>query len=460
MRASTNKIFPRSIGSESRSRYPVIVGFIERAIASGNLQTGERLPTQRVLAKHLGTAVGTITRAYSEAERLGLIIGEVGRGTYVSKVEDPDVSAKPTGLYDASIDMTVSRPPNAGAARYFANALRLLSKRRDLSDLLGIEPTQGWLRHRFAAAKWISGRGVSIDASQVVACNGVQHALSVIFAAFSSPGDVVATEELNYPGIKLLADTFHLRLLGLPMDDEGLRADALEKACRRHVVKFVLCSPTAHNPTAVTMSMDRRNRLAQAAVKHDLIIVENDISGMMSLEPLPALASLVPGRTCYVTGLTKVVAAGFRLGFVAASTPLLDRLTTAVHTTTWMPPPLMLEILTLWVEDGSIDKIVDWHRREVSARVELARRVLGDAGYRYDHATYHLWLQLPKLWEEHQFVDHAQDRGVSVLPGKMFAVNRHTPVHRAVRISLGALNNRERVEKGLRVLAALLTEKR
>jgi DNA-binding transcriptional MocR family regulator len=89
------------------------------------------------------------------------------------------------------------------------------------------------------------------------------------------------------------------------------------------------------------MSQERRACLAAAAKKYDFIIIENDILGMMPAQQITTLYSFAPERTCYITGLTKVVAAGFRLAFIVSSSALLDRLTTAVHGTTWMPPPLM-----------------------------------------------------------------------------------------------------------------------
>jgi DNA-binding transcriptional MocR family regulator len=158
--------FPRSAGTVGRIRYPAIVALIEQAIATGRLADGDALPTQRTLAKHLRIAVGTVTRAYSEAERLGLLVGEVGRGTYVSSHRH---TASTPGMTQRSptIDLTLGRPPNDAAAAPFANALRKLSKRRDVGDLLGDEPAKGWLRHRLAAAKWISGR-VVLDYGYIV----------------------------------------------------------------------------------------------------------------------------------------------------------------------------------------------------------------------------------------------------------------------------------------------------
>jgi DNA-binding transcriptional MocR family regulator len=373
-----------------------------------------------------------------------LIIGEVGRGTYVAAQSD-DLAIAPRSV----IDMTINRPPNDGAARHFANALRSLSKRRDLRDLLGIEPANGWLRHRSAAAKWIQRRGLDVGPAEVLASNGVQHALSVVLTAFTQPGDVIAAEELNYPGVRMLADLNRLRLAGIPMDTEGLQPDKLEALCRRQRIRLLICSPTAHNPTTVSLSLKRRSEIAALARKHDFLIIENDILGMMPLEPLPALSDLARERSCYITGLTKVAGAGFRLAFIAAAPALLDRLTRVVHGTTWMPPPLLFEIFTLWLEERTLDDIVAWHRREIAARIALAAKILPRGSYSSNESAYHLWLEVPTRVNAEQFEATLRARGVLVVPGVTFAVNGQPVADNRVRVSLGVLNDRARVERGL-----------
>ena len=445
--------FPRS-AIDGRIRYPAILESIRQAIINGRLAPGDALPTHRALARHLETAIGTVSRAYAEAERLGLVVGEVGRGTYVSmhRHSAPDARVPQLGSF---IDLTLARPPNDVATIPFANALRKLSKRRDIGDLLGNEPPSGWLRHRLAAAKWLSSRGVLASAENVVACNGVQHALSVVLAAIGNARDVVATEELNYPGIQLLAKLYDLNLVGIPMDHEGLRADALDRICHRQAVRFLLCSPTMHNPTTVTMSMARRRQIVEVARKRGLIILENDILGMMPVDRLPPLAGIAPERSCYLTGLSKVVATGLRLGFIVAPEAMLHRVTTALHGTTWMPPPLMLEIFTLLVEDGSIASIIDEHRIEAKARGDLVHQILTHS-QGASVANYFAWMPLPARWSEDVFVDTTRLKRVLVTPGRSFAISGHGPISAAIRIGLGSVNSRQQVESGLRQIALVL----
>ncbi len=402
-------------------------------------------------------AIGTVTRAYSEIEHRGLSVGKVGSGTYVSSFTD-ERSLGPQAPHDpAIVDMTISRPPAQGAAIHLANALRLLSKRRDVIALLDTEPPNGWPRHRIAAATWISRRIDGVQPGQIVMCNGVQHALSTIFAAFTKAGDVVATEYLNYPGIKLLADLHRIRLVGVPMDESGLRADKLEQLCRHTTVKFVLCSPTAHNPTTITMPAERRAQLAALARKQHFLLIENDILGMMPRAQPPSLRELAPHETIYVTGLSKVAATGLRLGFIVASASLLHPLMSGVRSTTWMPPPLMLELFSTWMESKALDEIVAWHRQEIAERRNLAQNLLGIDRMRSDPSCYHVWLTLPPGWTSDAFVDAAHARGVLLSPSDTFTMDGDAAPE-AARISLGAPNSRERLADGLSVLAGLLRQ--
>jgi DNA-binding transcriptional MocR family regulator len=288
-------------------------------------------------------------------------------------------------------------------------------------------------------------------------CNGVQHALSTIFAAFAKAGDVVATEELNYPGIKLLADLHRVHLVGLPIDAEGIRTDIVDSLCRRTNVRFVLCSPTAHNPTTITMSDERRVQLASLARTHGFLVIENDILGMMPVERKPALRDLAPRETIYVTGLSKVAAAGLRLGLIVAPSSLVQPLMSGVRSTTWMPQPLTLEIFSIWVEDGSLDRIVRWHRQEIATRREVAIRLLGSERLRSDPSCYHVWLTLPASWTSDDFVNEAHMRGVSLSPSDTFSIDSDLAPN-AARISLGSPNSRERLSHGLAILSGLLRE--
>jgi DNA-binding transcriptional MocR family regulator len=440
----------------SRVRYTDVVDAIAGAIESGRLTPNQRLPTQRDLAQREGIAVGTVSRAYAEAERLGLIVGEVGRGTFVSPVHS--TSAPAHEVLANSLDLTINRPPPQGALNAFRAALRSLAASADLGRLLGHQPVPGMEHHRAAAAHWISGTGLSPAAEQVVICNGVQHALAALFGALAKPGDVVLTEELNYPGIRLVGQLFGLRIHGLPMDGEGLLPDALKRASLALGARFIFCTPTVQNPTAAVMSRGRREAIAAVVESRNLTLIEDDIYGLMLRERMLPLAALIPDRSFYVTGTSKCIAEGVRLGYVVAPRDYVAQVITAVQATTWMPSAIIGEIVSRWLIDGTADAIVGWHRDEAAARQALARQYLDGYHYSTHPAAYHLWLDLPEPWRSGQFVSQARQRGVLIVPAETFVIGRNPAPH-AVRISLGGLDERRSVERGLRTLAALLAER-
>jgi DNA-binding transcriptional MocR family regulator len=441
--------------SRSRVRYTHIVDAIAEGIRAGRLNPSQRLPTQRELAQRERIAVGTVSRAYAEAERLGLIVGEVGRGTFVApNPENSHAAANSTHW----IDLTINRPPPQGALNPFRAALRSLAKSPDLARVLGHPPTGGVEEHRSAAAAWIAGTGMSVGSEQIVVCNGVQHALATLFGALARPGDLVLTEALNYPGIRLLAQMHDLRIRGVAIDAQGMVPAALDEACHASGAKFVFCTPTVHNPTSAVMGARRREEIAALVERHGLTLIEDDIYGLLPRERILPLAALVPARSFYVTGTSKCMAEGVRVGYVVAPPAETMRVATAVQATTWVTSPVMPEIFTQWLHDGTADKILDWHRNEAAVRQALARTHLGRYDYVGHPVGYHIWLNLPEPWRSEQFVAQARRSGILILPAEAFVIGRAVAPH-SVRISLGGLDDRCQIETGLRGVARLLSQR-
>jgi DNA-binding transcriptional MocR family regulator len=453
------KIDLASALSKGRFRYMAIVEAIAEGITKGRLQPGERLPAQRDLAQQLGIAPGTVTRAYAEAERRGLITGKVGSGTFVSRSSTGRASAVPAADHTRPIDLTLNRLHTSdGSLALLGTALERLRDPSILARLSDYQPSAGHPEHRAAGAQWLARKGPKASPDQVILCNGLQHGLAVIFAALSTPGDMVLTEELNYPGLKLLDGIFHLGVQGLPMDDRGLLPDALEKACRQGRGKFLICTPTVHNPTNVTMPPERRQEVAEIARKHDLLIIELDeINGLLPTQRLQPFGEFAPERSCFVTSTWKTTEAGIAIGYIAAPGDLVAKLTAAVHATTWMPSPLLPEIVSLWINDGTAEKISDWHHREIAVRQETTRHILGKSAGLLDPLSYNIWLNLPEPWRREYFVSETARRNVLVTPAEAFIVGRAIAPH-AVRINLGGAEDRALVEHGLRVIAEVIEE--
>jgi DNA-binding transcriptional MocR family regulator len=439
--------------SQSKSRYAAIVDALARDVASGKLADGARLPTHRELADTLGIAIGTVTRAYTEAERRGLVRGEVGRGTFVGPAPLQSISpalVSTTGVIDLALNVPVE-----GLVPDLAGALRTLAKRADLADLLRYQPHAGATRHRAAGAAWAKRYGVTATPDQVVVCAGAQHAMVAIFSALAKPGDRVLTESLTYAGMKALSSLLHLPLEGVAMDAEGIRVDALEAALASSGAKFLYCMPTIQNPTGGVLSDARRRAIAELARKHDVAIIEDDVHRFLVPDAPPPLAQYAPERTYHIAGTSKALAGGLRVAYVTAPRAAVGRLEQRIWATTWMAPPLMAEIATLWIEDGTADRLAAEQRREAIVRQKIARDILGDVPLVAHPNSLHIWLELPDPWRSESFARETLQRGVALAPADVFVVGR-APIPHAVRIGLGGARTHGELERALRIVVETL----
>ena len=431
-------------------RYLAIADCLAEAVDCGHLEPGVRLPTHRDLAEQLGLTVGTVTRAYAEAERRGLARGEVGRGTFVC---DPAERRRPEAG-DHLIDLSLNLPLYAEDPD-LAGALRRLQKRRDLSSLLSYQPFAGDQRHRQAGADWIARHGLDAAPDHVLVTGGAQHAITVALAALARAGDTVLTEELTYPGLKTAASLLGLRTAPVAMDDEGLRPDDLERAAKATGARVLYCMPTLHNPTTTTMTAARRRAVAEVARRRDLVVIEDDVHGLLAEDAPAPLATLAPERTIYIASTSKVLAGGLRVAYVAAPGDLMEALAFAVAASLWALPALSLEVAAGWIADGTADRVTERKRREAAARQALAHDILPAGRYRTAGRSYFLWLELPPPWRADRFVRAARDRGVVVSSAEAFTAGEGDP-RAAVRVSLSAPGDRAEVADGLRALADVL----
>ena len=451
----TMTIWAPELAHRPGPRSQAIADALLEDIETGRLPPGARLPTHRELADRLGVAIGTVTRAYALAQRRGLLSGEVGRGTFVSRAAAPRGVAATMTAGPAHIDLSKNVLVRDTRDTRIFEALSSIDRFEFDHFLDEYQTAAGAARHRAAGAGWLRGRaGFEVAPERLLVTSGAQHAMTVVLATLTEPGDTILTEQLSYPGIRALANLLHVNLRGLPTDEDGLLPEAFEQACRERAGKVLYCIPTVQNPTASVMPDARRREIARVARRYDVPVLEDDVYGFLPEDAPPPLAAYAPEHVYYVTSTSKSIAPGLRVGYVVAPAASVERLSAAVRTTTWEAAPLMAEVVTKLIEDGSVDEIVGWKRREARARQGLAREILGDF-YIGGPPSCHIWIQLPEPWRGSDFVAQARTRGVLVMPAEAFVVGRGSAPH-AVRVCLGSTPDRAPLEKGLNVLADLL----
>ncbi|MCZ6766985.1 MAG: PLP-dependent aminotransferase family protein [bacterium] len=438
----------------SKPQYQAIADALAHDIATGKLLLGNRLPTQRELADVLEVSVGTVTRAYAAAERRGLIRGETGRGTFVGRTAPQSFGVAGFPAAPDVIDLGVSWPLHAQDPD-LSRALRELRRRPDLPELLQYQPNAGMRRHREAGAVWMRQFGLEPDADDVLVCAGTQHAMTMVFSSVMDTGDVVLTEELTYPGVRVVADLLGLRVIGLAMDEDGILPESFETACRQPRAKLLYTVPTLQNPTTATLPESRRRTLADIARKYDVAIFEDAVHQLLADDPPVPIATFAPEQTYFIAAPSKAVVGGLRVGFLMPPKHRIEAMERAIWATTWMVSPLTAEIAAMWIEDGTFDETVERKREEARRRIELMRRVLSGTGVHSQGCSYHAWIDLPECWGSAQFVNEARHKGVAVTPSDTFSVGNGAAPN-GFRISLCAAPNMDVLERGLNKIAEVL----
>lgn len=437
--------------------YLAIADAMAEAIESGTLQVGDRLPPHRALAFDLGITVGTVTRAYAEAERRGLVAGEVGRGTYVRSADSgraPPLFSIRHGETTEMVDLSLNYPVEGGQAARFAATATEIARDPDINLLLRYQPAAGHPRHRAAASRLAARAGLDVPPERVVITCGAQHGMTVVLGSLCRPGDMVLAEELTYPGIIAVARLLNLRLRGIAIDREGLRPDAFEAACRKGDARVLYCVPTYQNPTSAVMGEPRRAEIAAIAAEYEVTVVEDDVYGFLHENRPRPLSAFLPETAFFVSSTSKSMMPALRLGFVVTPQHLTESIAETIRTTTWMANPLAAEVMARWVEDGTADALADEHRAESRHRLAMAQRILAGIPFQWAPGTFHIWMPLPAPWSADDFVGRAAARNVRLIPAKPFTVTGMVP--QALRICLGSPRSRDELERGLGVIAELL----
>ncbi|WGK61604.1 PLP-dependent aminotransferase family protein [Halopseudomonas sp. SMJS2] len=432
-----------------RARYKHLVDAFAADIRSGALSPGTRLPTHRQLAAREGVALVTASRVYAELEAMGLVSGETGRGTFVRETALPPGLGIDQPVTAAGMaDLNFNHPSLPGHAELLRGALRQLASAGDLEALLRYQPHAGRQHERAIVARHLACRGLSVEASEVLIVSGAQHGLAATVMALLQPGDVVAVDTLTYPGFKVLAEAHRLELAPIPASDQGPDLDALERLCRSRRVRAVYAMPTLHNPLGWVMSLQQREQLVSIARKHGLLIIEDAAYAFLAEDPPAPLAFLAPEITVYVSGLSKSMATGLRVGFVTAPTHWVPMIERAIRATTWNTPGVMTAIACGWIEDGTVARLETEKRRDAMSRQALARKVLSGLQYLGHPASYFLWLPMPEEVRADQVAMALLRSNISVSTAEPFAVSEHVP--HAIRLALGSV--------GLDVLQVALKE--
>ena len=456
--------------------YRQIADRIISGIRERHLEPGGRLPTVRELAEELEVTRVTAHNAYRFLSSEGWIDATVGRGTFVA--ERPPLPAPPASS-SLSPDAVMAGLCRAGRARGVRSLgmaepdhrsypvddfMAILHSMHDeLRELFDYGPTDGDGALREAVSTVLRPRGLTLAAEDVLITSGVTQGLSIVTAALSEPGQTVLVEEPTYLGFISLLESYGLRPLGVPLDDEGARLDVLERFLLRERPSFFYTIPTFHNPTGISMTEDRRAGLLALASEYGLTIVEDNIYGRLAYDgPAPSLLKARDEHdlVVYLDGFSKALLPGIRTGYVIAPPALRPRLSYLLRTREMGGSTFLQRALALFLSQGlydaHVERVLPTYRKRRNALVAaLSEHMPPEVSWTHPSGGYCCWLSLPENGDFTNLHRMALSRGVLVTPGDVFFTR--SPHRSHLRICFGGEDERV-LGEAVRVLADCIGE--
>jgi DNA-binding transcriptional MocR family regulator len=441
------------------SKYKRLVKAIAGEIESAVLVSGARLPPQREVAAELGISVQTVTNAYKELERQGLIRCEVGRGSFVAgrltdRVSNYILDTTEREVVDFSIARMVHTPEHDEAWR---KVCATLAGVEDQPWIRAFRPIAGFERHRHAGVAWLESLNMPAHADSLLVTNGAAHGIFLALASLVGPGDTVLCESLTDHGVIGSANVLGFTLKGLEIDEHGLRPEHFEEMCDSERISALVCTPTLNNPTVSVMTDSRRRAIARIAERYGVYVIEDDVYGALPEKTYTPIASLIPELAFYCTSMTKSVLTGLRTGYLAMPRRLALRCESVLRVSSWMATTVIAEVATRWITDGTARRLVELQRARLAARHAVLTAVLGKYVLGSHPNAVSAWLRVPDHWQADRVVRELRNRQIAVTSPDPFLVSGAERPN-AVRLCLGADVSEPAFEAALGVIAEVFEQ--
>ncbi|MCO5731166.1 PLP-dependent aminotransferase family protein [Rhizobium sp. SSA_523] len=413
---------PSLAKQRGETKHAALTACIIADIESGVLKPMDRMPTHRDLARDLGLSVQTVSLSYKEAERLGYLSGEIGRGTFVrARVTERAgrmmLDHSPDEVLDLSIIRGVYLDAHETASREILHAL---SEGDNAAFMRPCRPIAGLDRHRDAARVWLASLNVTAGIDRILVTNGAAHGIFLALSCIVRPGDVVLCENLTDHGVIGLSNVLGFGIKGLPTDEEGIIPEALEAACAAGGVRALVLIPSLNNPTSHVSGPGRRQAIAAIAARHGIFVVEDEVYRPMLDDDLPSITDMLPELGFFITSFTKTVMTGLRVGYLVVPPAYSIRAASILRVSSWSGTYLTGEIATRWVETGIAAQLVAVQREEARRRQQIAADILNDQIASTHPLSLCAWLKVPPHWTEDGLVRALNHQKVAVTPSEPF----------------------------------------
>ncbi|MCD6341145.1 MAG: PLP-dependent aminotransferase family protein [Desulfurococcales archaeon] len=337
---------------------------------------------------------------------------------------------------------------------------------------LQYSPTKGVTEFRVTLLNYMKKKGIAVRSDDdVIVTTGSQQALDIVGRTMINPQDVIIVELPTYLAALNAFRLYRPTLVGIPIDDNGMRTDILEEEVKKLVsngkrVKFIYTIPVAHNPAGVTLSIERKKHLIEIASQYDILIIEDDPYSYfvydegVDITPLKTLDK--EGRVVYLSTLSKILAPGLRIGWILGNKTLIDvferaKQSSDLHTST-LSQFIAIESIKRGVVDRTVERAKMVYKKKRDMMLEaLEKYMVKGAWWSKPIGGLFLMLRLPSTEvDTKKLLSEAIEAGVAFVPGASFFADGSGWNTMRLNFSYPKL---EEIEEGIRILSEIVKKK-
>ena len=460
------------LNSESEvSLYRQIYNKIKQKIIEGEFKVEERLPPIRDMARSLDINPATVVSAYDLLEEEGLIYKKPGSGCYISGDENMSgIKIKGQKIFTQGylkpgegINLATAVPsPSLFPVEEFRAALNHVLE-RDRGNVFTYQKSRGYTRLRETVSSYMSAKGMEVDMGNIQIVSGAQQAIDLLSRQVK-PGETVVMGEPTYPGAISAFTVRGTALRGVSLQEDGMDMEAFQKVLRREDVRFVYVMTAFQNPTGITWSQEKKEKLLKLAVEYDFLIIEDDcVSELYYDNKIPRSLKSMDNtdRVIYIKSFSKIFMPGLRLAFLTVPDQLLSPILSAKYNADISCAGLTQRAFEYFLREENRKDHIEKMRKLFGLRykfmyeeiqnklVPAAKPVFKPRGGLY------FWVELSENMDGEEIYSKVAKKGVIIFPGKLCQIKGQET--NKIRLSFAAADTDE-IRKGIKILSNLLED--
>ena len=459
--------------------YEQIEKHIEKAIETGALIKDSKLPSTREVSSILKVSRNTVLTAYENLESRGIIYSVKGKGSFVKLEAKNDTQGayidwqaklnhygatceamdiiKTEPLYEKGMISFKSIAPegNLFDVEEFKRAfLEVLSVEGE--KLLNYGYAQGYRELIEYLRQYMQGKGVDIEGKDILITNGFTEGLDILLSAYTMPGDEVICEVPTHHTTIKMMKAYGLKIIGVPVDDQGMLADKLEEQIKKHNPKWVYLTPSYQNPTGIVMSAERRNAVYKVLCKYSIPCIEDGFNEELlysgsHVMPMISLAGS-SNHIIYLGSLSKILFPGLRIGWIMADKGCISTLESIkraknIHTS-FLDQAAFVQYMKSGAFERYVKKVRKYYRKrylfimeEIKKNIPY-KKIWGEGGL-------HIYVDLDDNIDTRKLLVQCYARGVLFMAGDIFRPDGKKTS--SLRLGFARLSDEE-VTEGLKIL--------